>query len=227
MSRSYGLLLFALAACKLPDIDTPGKFIDNDGDEQTEAEGDCNDADAAIYLGATEVCDGYDNDCDGRPDDTFDDVCLAPQNPFTCSNANPPPTVLPFSLFRVDPDTGGPIFPAGNPPAATGGNIQNGRYEPTQMEVYGQAAVPTFGVNELTFELRDGFALGRTRYVDYIVGGPHAKLSDQLIRNGLKLNEGQTLPGLRIVLVSPSAPTPDLVKAAKAQRVRLEHRPLR
>ncbi|GDX82115.1 hypothetical protein LBMAG42_39260 [Deltaproteobacteria bacterium] len=30
---------------------------------------DCDDADAAIYPGATEVCDGADNDCDGLADD--------------------------------------------------------------------------------------------------------------------------------------------------------------
>lgn len=111
----------------------------------------------AVFPAPRDCDSPGDNDCDGRPDDTFDDVCLAPQNPFTCSNANPPPTVLPFSLFPVDPQTGGGIFPAGNPPAATGGSIQNGRYEPTRMEVYGQAEVPTFGVNELTFEFRDGF----------------------------------------------------------------------
>ena len=30
---------------------------------------DCNDADASIFPGAQEVCDGQDNDCDGRVDD--------------------------------------------------------------------------------------------------------------------------------------------------------------
>jgi hypothetical protein len=30
--------------------------------------GDCNDADAAIFPGNPEVCDGKDNDCDGRAD---------------------------------------------------------------------------------------------------------------------------------------------------------------
>jgi hypothetical protein len=38
---------------------------DNDGDDFTEAQGDCNDADDAINPGALELFDGKDNDCDG------------------------------------------------------------------------------------------------------------------------------------------------------------------
>lgn len=38
--------------------------IDNDGDAQAECEGDCNDANPNIYMGAPELCDGIDNDCD-------------------------------------------------------------------------------------------------------------------------------------------------------------------
>ncbi len=37
--------------------------------ELTTTTGDCNDGDAAINPGATEVCDGKDNDCDGQVDE--------------------------------------------------------------------------------------------------------------------------------------------------------------
>ena len=50
---------------------------DADGDGVSPAQGDCNDRDAAVYPGATEVCDGKDNDCDGttpaeEADDDYD-----------------------------------------------------------------------------------------------------------------------------------------------------------
>jgi hypothetical protein len=78
----------------------------------------------------------------------------------------------------------------------------------------------------LSLQLADGFRLGQLRKVDYVVGGPFPELSDQLVLSGLLLNEGRVLPGLRIVLVSPAAPTPELRRAASARRVQLEHRVL-
>ncbi len=124
---------------------------------QTCANGAFGQCQGAVFP-APRNCDSpLDNDCDGRPDDTFDNVCLPPINPFTCSNANPPEAVLPFNLMPIDPATGGPIFPPGPPPAGAGGTVQNGRYAPTRVDVYGQAGAPAFAVNELTFEFRDGF----------------------------------------------------------------------
>jgi len=42
-----------------------GQESDDDGDGQAECEGDCDDAEAAVYTGAFETCDGLDNNCDG------------------------------------------------------------------------------------------------------------------------------------------------------------------
>ena len=78
----------------------------------------------------------------------------------------------------------------------------------------------------LSLDLADGFRLGRLRKIDYVVGGSFPALSDRLVLNGLLLNEGGALPGLRIILVSPEAPTAELRRAAGARRVRLEHRAL-
>ena len=37
---------------------------DADGDLQSSCDGDCDDADATVFQGAEEICDGIDNDCD-------------------------------------------------------------------------------------------------------------------------------------------------------------------
>ena len=50
-------------ACPNPNDD-----IDDDGDTFTENQGDCNDGDATIYPGALKICDGKDNNCDGKRD---------------------------------------------------------------------------------------------------------------------------------------------------------------
>ncbi|MEL6347440.1 MAG: putative metal-binding motif-containing protein, partial [Myxococcota bacterium] len=43
--------------------------IDGDGDGFTAADGDCDDEDALVAPGGTEVCDGIDNNCDGLVDE--------------------------------------------------------------------------------------------------------------------------------------------------------------
>jgi hypothetical protein len=101
-------------------------------------------------------------------------------------------------------------------------------YAQTKMEAWilQSEAKTSPEASPLSRELADGFRLGQRRRVDYVVGGPFPALSDRLVLNGLMLNEGRALPGLRIVLVSPDAPTSELRRAASAKRARLEHRVL-
>jgi hypothetical protein len=51
-----------------PILNNGGRFIygqslDDDGDGLSECQGDCNDADASVYPGAPQICDGKNNDC--------------------------------------------------------------------------------------------------------------------------------------------------------------------
>jgi Putative metal-binding motif len=59
------LLPLAWMACADPSKDDPE--LDSDGDGAVNGE-DCASEDADIYPGATELCDGVDQDCDGEVD---------------------------------------------------------------------------------------------------------------------------------------------------------------
>jgi len=45
------------------------ELTDDDGDGFTEDQGDCDDANPAVYPGADEVCDGVDDNCNGQADE--------------------------------------------------------------------------------------------------------------------------------------------------------------
>ena len=71
------------------------KLVDNDGDGYS-SDNDCNDNDASIHPGATEICgDGIDQDCDGRdlicqidPSDIDDDRDGYTENQGDCDDSN-------------------------------------------------------------------------------------------------------------------------------------------
>ncbi|MCK6526759.1 hypothetical protein L6R50_04120 [Myxococcota bacterium] len=60
----------ALITIQVEDI--PEGDRDQDGDGYTPNEGDCDDHNATVHPGGEEICDGYDNDCNGVVDDGFD-----------------------------------------------------------------------------------------------------------------------------------------------------------
>ena len=69
----YSFLLFFLACdpnVKVEPVDVVEEFItDADGDGYSEESGDCDDYDGSINIGAIEICDGVDNNCDGQIDE--------------------------------------------------------------------------------------------------------------------------------------------------------------
>jgi hypothetical protein len=77
------LVPLALVGCdgKAPDaedtsgwVDTYVPPVDGDGDGVTTGDGDCNDADASIFPGQAELCDGVDNNCNDVIDEGFTDT---------------------------------------------------------------------------------------------------------------------------------------------------------
>lgn len=58
--------------------------LDQDADGFTTCEGDCDDTEVSVFPGASEACDGVDNDCDGQTDEG----CCAPAGT-TCDDGLP------------------------------------------------------------------------------------------------------------------------------------------
>jgi hypothetical protein len=62
------------------DSDALMGLEDADGDGYSSCDGDCDDSDLSVGPGASEVCDGIDNDCDGYSDDADSDVDASTAN---------------------------------------------------------------------------------------------------------------------------------------------------
>ena len=62
---------------RIPSLNLSGQFVEWDEDTDNDSwplGADCDDDDPGRYPGAAEVCDGIDNDCDGRADNPTTDV---------------------------------------------------------------------------------------------------------------------------------------------------------
>lgn len=105
-----GCYLFASAEIKETCEDLPAgcegaapSVEDLDGDGMTEAEGDCDDGDPSIFLGAPDaVGDGVDNDCDGLDgvDADGDRFASTASGGEDCDDADP--AISPAALERCD-----------------------------------------------------------------------------------------------------------------------------
>jgi hypothetical protein len=77
----------------------------------------------------------------------------------------------------------------------------------------------------LSLRLGRGIALGASRRVTFVVGGPYPALSHQVVLNALTLNRKKRLSGLTLVLVGSEPPPQQVLEAAAKVRARLVHTP--
>ncbi len=71
---------------------------DNDGDGQSELDGDCDDTDPSVYDGAPEQCDEVDNDCNGLNNEDWWD------NPDSATGSDNDSQATAYDLSEVDSD---------------------------------------------------------------------------------------------------------------------------
>ena len=85
---SLSLLSFSvwLLACGEKEEEVDPLTVDDDGDGFSENDGDCNDANVDVNPGGDEICDFYDNDCDGLTDDEDDSLLAASTTTFYLDN---------------------------------------------------------------------------------------------------------------------------------------------
>ena len=75
--KSLLIILFSAGCIPASTVETDESDapVDVDGDGHV-ADDDCNEADGVVYVGAPELCDGIDNDCDGEIDDGATDATV-------------------------------------------------------------------------------------------------------------------------------------------------------
>ena len=79
----------------------------------------------------------------------------------------------------------------------------------------------------MSYRLSRGLAAAARRGFGVVVGGPYPALSDQVVRNALKLHRERPLGGLMLVFVSAKPPSEALWEAARHADARLHHREFR
>jgi len=87
---------------------------------------------------------------------------------------------------------------------------------------------------EARAEPRDGLSrdlaaqleVGKTRRIQFVVGGAHGASNQQILANALAYHAGTRLPGLTVHYISPEPPGPALLDLARERKARVLHKPL-
>lgn len=82
------------------------------------------------------------------------------------------------------------------------------------------------GPSPVSHQLGVALAESRGARRDLVVGGPHAPLTERVLLDAFALSRAPSLPGLRVLLVTPRPPSDGLRAAAAELEVELLHRTL-